>query len=427
MDQGQIKVKKFNHLDEVLIRPLSGYKKTIKLNRTHIKIILGGMDAVFESMIWHLPHLGQEKAEFDLTLISIESVKEIFCLKSTGENFLFRHNGNLVKESLIEKGDIVEIGANRLEFNRLAHTDVKLGHNISSYATSPLPVCIVGETGTGKGHLAQKIHLESGRSGEFVHLNLSSFAPGLIESELFGHVKGAYTGAIAPRKGALEQADRGTLFLDEIDSLPLELQTKLLLFFDNKIVRVVGGNQGHKVDVRLIIASGRPLEGLVESGQMRKDFYFRILNGIKVCLPRLKDQPELIEKLSTQMCLKHGSYLSASLLEYYKKLEWPGNIRQFLGHLEKKIYLSSGKKLVFDDSDMELDVRLIYLRSKESDLKSWFVDMASMKKAYASFVYGQLRGDHKLTQEVLKITFNTLRNYLGHESDGQDFKKEISA
>ena len=154
---------------------------------------------------------------------------------------------------------------------------------------SDLKILISGETGTGKSHLARKVHEKSGRLGEFVAINLSSFNPQLIESELFGHKKGSFTGAIHDKTGAFSMAKNGTLFLDEIDSLPLDLQTKLLTFIDNKKFRRVGDTKEESINTRLIFASGRPLEQLVEQGSFRKDLFFRLKSGHSVEMASLRN------------------------------------------------------------------------------------------------------------------------------------------
>ena len=146
----------------------------------------------------------------------------------------------------------------------------------------------------GKLH-CKKIHRDSGKVGRFVHLNLSSFSRELVESELFGHTKGAFTGAVLEKMGAIKEAHRGTLFLDEIDSIDLEIQTKLLTFLDHGEYRQVGGGV-QKSSVRMIFSTGREnIKNLVEKGKIRLDFYYRIKNSLVINLPNLRDDKDLLK------------------------------------------------------------------------------------------------------------------------------------
>ena len=183
---------------------------------------------------------------------------------------------------------------------------------------SDLNILIQGETGTGKTRLARRIHDESGSSGDFVHINLSSFSPSLIESELFGYQKGSFTGAIKNKVGALASANFGTLFIDEIDSLPFALQTKLLLFLDDQKFSPVGSRQVLSANTRIIFASGRSLIDLVKRGSMREDFYFRIISGHEIRMRPLRDCPELIDRLINHFSIKNNVSLTIKLKEFYK-------------------------------------------------------------------------------------------------------------
>ena len=165
-----------------------------------------------------------------------------------------------------------------------------------NYLNSSMPILLIGETGTGKTTIAKKIHDESGVGGNFVHLNLSSFSQSLIESEIFGHRKGAFTGAISDKKGAILEANKGTLFLDEIDSIDISLQTKLLTFLDNGEFRAVGGGSNTS-DVRMIYSSGKNIKDLVASGEMRLDFYFRLKNSLCLEVPNLRDNKDYLKDI----------------------------------------------------------------------------------------------------------------------------------
>jgi transcriptional regulator with GAF, ATPase, and Fis domain len=196
-------------------------------------------------------------------------------------------------------------------------------------------VLVIGETGTGKELVAEAVHEESSRaSGPFVVFDCSAVAPSLIESELFGHVRGAFTGAVADRAGAFEQADGGTLFLDELGELPLELQPKLLRALERLEVRRVGANQSRRVDVRIVAATNRNLEERVAEGTFREDLYYR-LAVVVVRLPPLRERPEDIPILAThfakQMARRAGpgseKELPERALSAFAAQSWPGNVR----------------------------------------------------------------------------------------------------
>ena len=239
-----------------------------------------------------------------------------------------------------EHNDLCEIGYHEFQFKKKSELNLTLNKGSlelldEKIVKSKVPILIEGETGVGKTHIARKIHEASGCQGEFVHVNLCSFSPGLIESELFGHIRGAFTGAMNDKKGALREAREGTLFLDEIDSLSIEMQTKLLLFLEDFLVRPVGSAIKYPVQTRVICAAGKDLGEMVKEGFMRKDFYFRISSGKKLKLKSLREDPSRVESIMNKFALDKDIYFSPKLYEFYKSLPWPGNIRQLVGHLQK--------------------------------------------------------------------------------------------
>ena len=290
---------------------------------------------------------------------------------------------------------------------------------------SEISILYVGETGTGKTYLAHQVHLESGRAGNFVHLNLSSFSPSLIESELFGHIKGAFTGAIREKQGAILEASQGTLFLDEIDSLPFELQTKLLLFLDSKMVRAVGGFQSKKSDARLIFASGQNLEKLVNQKEMRKDFYYRISSGMVKQLEPLRENKRRIANFCEAYCLDKKVYLSPQLEKFILKFSWPGNLRQLIGHLDKKYVLSKGPRLEFCSEDSVLINESLSLPEYEEEE---ILTISELKKRHALKTYYQTGRNIKASAKVLGITANTMRTLMRKTKDGgatEDFEFKL--
>ena len=212
---------------------------------------------------------------------------------------------------------------------------------IENAAQSDAPVIIYGESGTGKELVSRAIHLLGSRNDKpFVKVNCASLTESLLESELFGHVRGAYTGAYKDRKGRFEKANMGDLFLDEIGDLPLATQVKLLRVLEEKVIERVGSSTPIDIDVRIISATNQDLPQLVEQGKFRNDFYFRI-NVIPIVLPplreRAEDIPLLIDHFFRTMSLKSAKTIDGvheQTMELMMTYQWPGNVRELKGALE---------------------------------------------------------------------------------------------
>ncbi len=220
------------------------------------------------------------------------------------------------------------------------------------------PVLLLGETGCGKGVLARWLHDHGPRAAEpFVELNCAGLKPELLENELFGHEKGAFTGAGDARPGLLDVADRGTLFLDEIGDMDLSIQTKLLKVLEEQTFRRLGGVREQKVDVRLIAATAQKIERLVRAKLFRRDLYFRV-NTLPLEIPPLRRRREDIASLTEyylerlgRMMGRPGVALSAAALEAMQSYRWPGNIRELRNVLERAILLAEGD--VLEASDLQ--------------------------------------------------------------------------
>jgi transcriptional regulator with PAS, ATPase and Fis domain len=214
-------------------------------------------------------------------------------------------------------------------------------------APSELTVTLTGETGTGKDVLARAVHQLSARSaGPFVVFDCGAVAPSLIESELFGHEKGAFTGAVSERRGAFERAHGGTLFLDEVGELQLDLQPKLLRVLESRQVRRVGGAVDTPVDVRIIAATNRELEDEVKTGRFREDLFFR-LSGIMVAVPPLRERREDLHELATLFLREAGSTMTLAheTLDILASYDWPGNVRELRNVLGGAAALADGPVL----------------------------------------------------------------------------------
>jgi two-component system, NtrC family, nitrogen regulation response regulator NtrX len=216
-------------------------------------------------------------------------------------------------------------------------------------AASEARVCILGETGTGKELIARALHERSGRrGGPFVTLNCAAVPGELIESELFGHEKGSFTGAASRHIGKFEQAHRGTLFLDEIGDMPLVMQAKLLRVLEERQVERVGGDRSITVDVRVVVATHRNLDELVKSGAFRQDLYHRIY-VYPLALPplreRAEDIPALVTHFAAQVSSQNGWKPQAFEAEAIRELQryaWPGNVRELRNVVERLMLLADG-------------------------------------------------------------------------------------
>ncbi|HVK18577.1 MAG TPA: sigma-54 dependent transcriptional regulator [Fimbriiglobus sp.] len=212
---------------------------------------------------------------------------------------------------------------------------------IGNIAQTTSTVLIIGETGTGKEQVARAIHQASAdlRSGQLVPVNCAAIPETLLESELFGHEKGSFTGAISQRKGRFEQAHKGTLFLDEVGDIPLAMQVKLLRVIQERRIERVGGSEPIQIDVRLIAATHQSLEKMVKEGKFREDLYYR-LNVIRIELPSLRERPEDVPLLATHFSQKYARgtkppEFSPEAMQLLLNYNWPGNIRQLENAVER--------------------------------------------------------------------------------------------
>ncbi len=230
---------------------------------------------------------------------------------------------------------------------------------IDKIAPTDISVLIAGETGTGKELIARELHNRSPRKkGPFITINCGAIPENLLESELFGHVKGAFTGAVATKQGKFQAAIGGTLFLDEIGEMPLQLQVKLLRALQEKIVYKVGDNRGELVDIRVVAASNRILEDEVKKGQFREDLFFRI-NVVTLKLPPLRDRGDDLNLLATWFLKRYGKDFNSKARGFtaacavaMRKYAWPGNIRELENRLKKAVVLADKPQLSPEDLDL---------------------------------------------------------------------------
>jgi DNA-binding NtrC family response regulator len=297
---------------------------------------------------------------------------------------------------------------------------------ISRLKDTRTPVLITGESGTGKELVARAIHFRgSFATRPFVAVDCGSLVPTLIESELFGYEKGAFTGAIRSRPGLFQTASGGTIFLDEIGELPLEMQAKLLRVLQEKEVRPVGSNHKTKVDVRVIAATNRDLETEYKNGTFRKDLYFR-LNVVTVHLPSLRERrsdiPMLVHWFLDRYAEGDSIQVSNSAMKCLLQYEWPGNVRELENCVERAVAL--GSKHLLDVSDLPPSVASSSSSLEPSSpLTSGLstTDLEDIERATIQRVFEQVKGDKILAGKMLGISRATLYRKLkrynigGHE------------
>jgi len=226
-------------------------------------------------------------------------------------------------------------------------------------ATADAPVLIIGESGTGKERVAEAIHRRSPRrEGPFVVINCGAIPENLLESELFGHEKGAFTGAHIRRKGRFEAAHEGTLFLDEIGDLPLNLQVKLLRFLQEQQIERIGGREQIFIDSRIVAATNRDLKQAMNEGKFREDLYFR-MGVVTISMPPLRERGGDILLLATAFLAKFAEEsrkkirsFTPEALEALERHVWPGNIRELENRIKRAVIMAEGKKISAEDLEL---------------------------------------------------------------------------
>ncbi len=381
----------------------------------------------------------------------IEYQSDSFLLKDLGSTNGTYLNGSRVKEAYLSPGDLIKVGSTTIEFMaydekiKIAPSEnnefgLMVGKSrkmrqifsiLEKISPTQATVIIEGETGTGKDLVARAIHSNSPRKDKpFIVFDCSSVAPNLIESELFGHEKGAFTGAIKARRGAFESANGGTIFLDEIGELTLDLQPKLLRALEQREIRRVGSNSPVKIDVRVCCATNKNLRREITEGNFRQDLYYR-LSVVKVSLPTLNDRAEdiplIIERLLSagDFNRDHDGKLTVTRVEddaikMLSRYEWPGNVRELSNVLQRAVSFAdsqtiSKSSLEFIFSEIEQGEDKTERMVVDSDLpfkdaKQLIVE--SFEKEYLSNLVERNNNNLSKASREAKIDRKHLRNLL---------------
>lgn len=299
-----------------------------------------------------------------------------------------------------------------------------LRQHIGRLGPVPEPVLITGPTGSGKELMAKGLHITSGRMGAFVAVNCAVLGGNatLLEDRLFGHVKGAFTGAGADAKGAFEEAHGGTLFLDEIGELPAEAQAQLLRVLEDREVRPVGTMKTRPVDVRVIAATHRNLSRMVDEGTFRQDLFYRI-NVLRMRVPPLCERPEDMKSIAAHIAaeLKAQDYdlkLTRADWDAIRAFDWPGNVRQFLNVLKRTAYLGRPLTELLEEEQVPEDNSTIVSRDGLMrlfcpDTPEEVLPAQEVYRAYLKQVLELFDGNIMRTARALEIAPNTLRKHVG--------------
>ena len=295
---------------------------------------------------------------------------------------------------------------------------------------------LLGESGSGKDYFAKYIHDHSARAnGPYFAVNCAAISPTLAESELFGHEKGAFTGAASRKRGMLELADGGTLLLNEIGELPLPLQAKFLTFLDTRKFARVGGEKEISINVRIIAATNRNLEQEVKEGRFRQDLFYR-LNVLRIEVPPLRERSEDIPMLVQELLLKlrnegqvyQNPVIGPEVVNSLKKYHWPGNVRELRNVLERALILSQGKALNLSNLGFHDAERMTAGKEKASFAVSFPSEKSlknitqDLKRFLINEALRMSNGSRQRAAKLLGISRYSLKHYmktLGYEFDGE--------
>ena len=357
--------------------------------------------------------------------------KRLYLLKDmNSQNGVFL-NGSRIQTAILNHNDNIQIGEQQFTFSyeRYNHKWKMVFQSrnkewneslsrIPHIAVSDAPVLILGPSGSGKELIAQMIHNYSKRSQALmVSINCSALTENLVESELFGHTKGSYTGSLNNRKGAFLTASKGTLFMDEIGDLPLSLQPKLLRAIEYKEIKAIGSDLPVRTDVRIVSATHQNLASKAEQNSFRKDLFFR-LNVVTIKVPALADRMEDFEPLFQYFCLLYGVTFSSQALKLFKSYHWPGNIRELKNTIERAKALFPSE--VLDKEKAQSILERLETKYKKEKEPLWLLEKNSIIQALKTY-----KGNQSKVSELLDIPRSSLHDKIKlYQIDATNYKNK---
>ncbi|HVU53394.1 MAG TPA: sigma 54-interacting transcriptional regulator [Polyangia bacterium] len=356
-----------------------------------------------------------------------EAHMEVLTIFAAQASLLIR-NALLVNELQLDKRSL-EQQIERIRFGEILGSSARMQEvfrKVQKVATTDISVLVTGETGTGKELIARELHNRSQRAkGPFVTINCGAIPENLLESELFGHVRGAFTGAVTTKTGRFQAADHGTLFLDEIGEMPLSLQVKILRALQERVVVKVGDTHTEPVDIRIIAATNRDLEAEIKGGRFREDLYYR-LNVVHLHLPPLRDRGDDIVVLARYMVSRYAPEyggkvkgLTPNAIAAIKRHRWPGNIRELENRVKKAVVLSDKALLGPEDLDLSPDDLPTILPLAEAKER--------FQREYINEILALNDGNRTKTARDLGVDPRTVFRHLEKEDGGDlgDAKDEL--
>ena len=294
------------------------------------------------------------------------------------------------------------------KWRTVSESGLNLIRSLKKASLTKLSIYLNGETGTGKEVLAHLIHEWSDRAlGPFVPMNCGALPLSLVESELFGHVKGAFTGAVRDRPGAFLQAHGGTLFLDEVGDLPTEIQVKILRFLESGEIRPVGSDRVLHADVRVVCATHKPLDRLIEEGKFRQDLYFR-LASIPIEIPNLRSRPDDIKNLAQWFAEGHQKTLTPEAILRLQAMNWPGNVRELRHAMERAAGLAGPFEPILHCADFDF---LLHRKGESTSVEVALNGQCSLEEMEKMMILRALRfskGNRTQASKALGVARSTL-------------------
>jgi len=357
----------------------------------------GSVDTALECM---------KRGAYDYISKPFKPDEVILTLRKAEERQELRQENHNLKEALSKQDKKFSIAD-------IVHSSQKMEQILSlvkTAAKSDSSILINGETGTGKELIAKALHSESGRTGQFLAINCSAITSGLLESELFGHKKGAFTGADREKQGLFSIASGGTLFLDEIADLPLELQPKLLRVLQEGEIRKVGATRAEKINTRVVAAAGIDLQEAIKKNLFRRDLYYR-LAVVDINLPPLRERPEdiviLAEHFLNLLCKREGRsplQLNPAAKKNLTAYHWPGNVRELENYLEKALIFSPGETLELPP----LRIRQAAPGEFNPDEYSLKIASQRLEEEYIRKALVKTEGNRTQAAELLEVSLRSL-------------------